>query len=186
MLGFSSLSEAPFATLSGDAIRLESSALLDSNFLLDPKLSLIYYPQQTLSIDMDLLSDSYLISNINADLQSQFDLLVDSFVQISNTTDLASSFSIESSAYLKIISDILLGSNIDLSLAPLIKTYVDSELDIIFRVDPILSNTSFVSANLEIITMLQADFSRKNGDIVYYIVYTDKIKPFNLTIARVK
>ena len=56
----------------------------------------------------------------------------------------------------------------------------------LFNIDTNLSNTAFVSANLDIVTILQANFSQKNGDIVYYVVYTDKIKPFNLTIARVK
>ena len=186
MLGFSALGEAPLAALSGDAIRIESSTLLDSNFLLDSSLSLKYFPQQILNIDTSILSDSKVVSNISTELAARFDLSLSSLVQISNSTDLSSTFSVDGSAILKVISDALLQTNVDLSLASLVKTYAASDINILFNIDPVLSNTAFVSANLEILTILQADFSRVNGDIVYYVVYTDKIKPFNLTIARVK
>jgi len=186
MLGFASLCEAPLSTLSGDAIRLEFSSLLDSNFSLDSKLSLTYFPKQTLSIDTSLINDSKLVSNVSSNLITQFDSSINSLIRIASLSTLSSSFSVDAIAYLKIISDVLLQNNIDLSLASSIKTYADSELDMLFKLDPVLSSTAFVSADLQIIMALKADFSRSNGDIVYYVVYTDKIKPFNLTIARVK
>jgi hypothetical protein len=186
MLGFASLCEAPLSTLSGDAIRLESSALLDSNFILESTLSARYFPQQILTIDTNLLLDAVNRSNISSNLITQFDLAINSLIRTSGSSAISIDTSIQTNNIIKILNDILIQSNIDMQLSSFIKTVGSSNLPINFLLEPVLSNTSFNSADLEIVMAFQSNFSQVNGDIVYYIVYTDKIKPFNMTIARVK
>ena len=52
--------------------------------------------------------------------------------------------------------------------------------------DGTFASISYNSADLNIIAIIDANFSQVNRDIVYYVVYTDKIKPFNMNIVRVK
>ena len=186
MLGFASLSEAPFATLSGDAIRLESSASLDSSFLLSPDLSAIYFSQQTFNIDSNLLLDSINRSYISSELLSEFQLTLDSFIAISSDANLNVESQVLSQSLIQIINQITIDSNTSIQSDSFIRSLISTDLNIEFSVDANPANISFNSVNFEIIATLQSNFSQVNRDIVYYVLYREKNKPFTLNIARVK
>jgi len=186
MLGFSSLSETPFSTLSGAAIRLESSAILDSSFLVSAVPSLTYFQNQTFHIESNLLAEAINRSNISADLISSFELSLDNFIRLQESASVSTDFNLDSSGFIKVLSDVILQSDFDIKSDPLIKILgsTDFNSEINFIANP--TNISFNSADFEIIAAFQANFSQVNGDVVYYIVYTDKVKSFNMNILRVK
>ena len=186
MLGFSALSETAFATLSGDAIRLESSANLDSNFILIPQLNIKYLPQVDLTIDSQFLSDAINRSSISSDLLNKFELAIDSLIQIPVSADIVNGSSLSSDYAMNVIAETLLQVNSNLESSSLLKILASSDINISSILDATITTLSFNGADLQIIAVIDASFSQVNQDIVYYVVYTNKIKPFNMTIARVK
>lgn len=68
----------------------------------------------------------------------------------------------------------------------LIKSYVSLDFNVETEFYNYLSNTSFNSANLEIIGVFSANLSQRNRDIVYYILAIEKSKPLELKILRAK
>lgn len=186
MLGFSSLSETPLATLSGDAIRLESSASLGSSFLVDSRINLKYFPQVELPINSLFFGDGINRSNISSDLLNRFELAIDSLIQIPVFGNLNLESSLSSDFLIKIISETLIGVNSNLESSSLLKVLGSSNININSILDGTIASLSFNGADLQVIGIIDASFSQINRDIVYYVVYTDKIKPFNMTIVRVK
>ena len=186
MLGFAAFSEAPFATLNGDAIRLESSANLDSSFILNPQINIKYFPQIDLKIDSQILSDAISRSNISSDLLNKFELAIDSLIQVPASADFSNNSSISTDYSIRVISETLLQINSNLESFPLLKVIAGSNINISSVLDATIATLSFNGANLQIIAVIDATFSQVNRDVVYYVVYTDKIKPFNMTIVRVK
>lgn len=186
MLGFSSLSETPLATLSGDGIRIESSASLDSTFLLSPELNVKYFPRVDLNVDWNILSSAINRSNISGDLLNEFELAVDSLIRIPASGNLQNSSLLLSDSLIKIVNSLDLSVNSILDSSSLLKVLGSANLNVNSIVDGTISSISFNGADLQVIAVIDANFSRVNGDIVYYVVYADKIKPFNMNIVRVK
>jgi hypothetical protein len=186
MLGFTCLSEVPLSTLSGDAIRIESSAVLDSFSSLTPTLSAIYYPQQILNINAGFLADSIVRLNSSAEINANVVTLADSLVEIISDATISSQAGSQNSAIINILNQLALQGFGGSDISSYIRTLASAELNIDGELYPFPKLVSFNSADLNVVAAFQSNFSISNPDFVYYIVYTEKVKPFNLTIVRVK
>jgi hypothetical protein len=266
MLGFSSLSESPFADIAGDIMRLESSALLDSLSIINPSAIIKFFSTASAQIESQLISSgnnifkasssfngeavvfpgtlikipdgsifinesavsanylsrinspvvldvqsnlvlsSYLSFKSNAIFKAQGEILpfasiklypnskfdIQSILSSNGNIDIVSNsiFSVDSKVAGKVLSRAIGNANLlaesSINLSPFFKTYLSSNIEVLSNFESLLTAKFFESANFEVVAVLSSNISQINRDIVYYVVYTDKVQPFNMFIARVK
>lgn len=126
-----------------------------------------YQVADTMSADSSISSDGSILVAVNSNLDISSQFSPEYLIYALGLSEFAANSSFSAVQYITALNSVAL--------------QVDSNL--YAAINAINSNNS---ANFEVVALLAANLSQMNGDIVYYIVYTDKVKSFNLTIARTK
>lgn len=183
----------------------ESAVFLNKSEISANYLSLVT-SNSVLDIYSKLELNSYLSNSNSAIFSQSTELLTFAKINFFSSSDLPVISSLESFGHSKLPSQSMFSTDVDLvsevlsrtignivlpinstfELDQYIKSYIDLNLDAQSNLIFNPSTVSFNSSNFQIVGILSGNISQVNRDIVYYMLYMDKIKPFNLYIAKVK
>lgn len=193
-------------TIPSSRIKIPESAV----FLNKSEISANYLSLVTSNSVLDVYSklelNSYLSNSNSAIFSQSTELLTFAKINFFSSSDLPVISSLELFGHSKLPSQSMFSTDVDLvsevlsrtignivlpisstfELDQYIKSYIDLNLDTQSNLIFNPSTVSFNSSNFQIVGILSGNISQVNRDIVYYMLYMDKIKPFNLYIAKVK
>lgn len=190
----------------GSKIKIpENTIFLNKSEISANYLSLVN-SNSVLDVYSKLELNSYLSNSNSAIFAQSTELLTFAKIKFFSSSDLPAISSLESFSNSKLLLDSTFISNCELissilsrtvgnvilpvdskfELSQYIKSHIDLNLNIKSELTLVPSIKFFDSSNFEVVAILSGNISQVNRDIVYYILYVDKIRPFNLYIAKVK
>lgn len=123
---------------------------------------------------------------LNSNLDVANEIIASGYPRYYINSELDSSVNFTGVDFLRTIGNTLLGCNVEISDAATITSYLDLSLN---QQAELLANPISVSrlySEFDIISVFTTNLSRRDRDIVYYILAIQKESPFDLKILRIK